>query len=277
MADGAPLRPGPDSTTDLVLHEGGGSRARVVPLVLIGAAKSLLVPVALGAITVAVAVVQLGTGTDAATVGQVVLRIAAVEAALAAPLLVWMELSTVRRLRFAPAQAPGRFRLVRAARPGRWKPITQLCGVRLEHRITEPYPGDRQPAAEQLTVRFDLAGDELKWTPPARTSPGGCMRPSPRCSAPPGCGSSSSPSAPSGPARRAGRAGTAGARPPPTPAASRAGADLRAAGRPGVAAGSSRTAPPAGVGALGRLGGERSEKGALAGGRGGSSGHGCRG
>lgn len=171
MADRAPLRPGPDSTTDLVLHEGGGSRAWVVPIVLTGAAKSLLVPVALGAITGAVAVFALVTGTDAATVGQVVLGIAAVEAALAAPLTVWIELTTVRRLRFAPAQAPTRFRTVRAARPGPWQPITQLCGIGLEHRVTEPYPGDQQPATEQLTVRFDLAGDELKWTPPALTSP----------------------------------------------------------------------------------------------------------
>ncbi|WP_159401218.1 hypothetical protein [Streptomyces sp. NRRL B-24484] len=153
MADRAPLRPGPDSTTDLVLHKGGGSRAWVVPIVLTGAAKSLLVPVALGAITGAVAVFALVTGTDAATVGQVVLGIAAVEAALAAPLIVWMELDTVRRLRFAPAQAPTRFRTVRAARPGPWQPITQLCGIRLEQRVTEPYPGDQQPVTEQLTVR----------------------------------------------------------------------------------------------------------------------------
>ncbi|MEU5385209.1 hypothetical protein [Kitasatospora cineracea] len=171
MADRAPLRPGPDSTTDLVLHEGGGSYAWVVPLSLAGAAQSLMVPVMLGAITATVAIVALVIGADAATVARIVLVIAAVEAALAAPLLVWRELTTVRRLRFAPAQAPTRFRTVRAARPGPWQPITQLCGIRLEHRLTAPYPGDQRPATDQLTVRFDLAGDELKWNPPAPTLP----------------------------------------------------------------------------------------------------------
>jgi uncharacterized membrane protein YgcG len=171
MADRAPLRPGPDSTTDLVLREGGGSYAWVAPIALTGAAQALMVPVMLGAITVTIAIVALVIGTDAATVAQIVLGIAVVEAALATPLFVWMELTTVRRLRFAPAQAPTRFRTVRAARPGRWQPITQLRGVRMEYRVTAPYPGDQQPATDQLTVRFDLAGDEVKWTPPALTSP----------------------------------------------------------------------------------------------------------
>ncbi len=143
----------------------------MAPLILTGAAQSLMVPVMLGVITVTVAIVALVIGTDGATVAQIVLAIVAVEVALAAPLFVWMELTTVRRLRFAPAQAPTRFRTVHAARPGPWQPITQLCGVRLEHQVAAPYPGDQQPATDQLTVRFDLAGDELKWTPPALTSP----------------------------------------------------------------------------------------------------------
>ncbi|MFB8000248.1 hypothetical protein ACFC4G_46755 [Streptomyces sp. NPDC056002] len=78
---------------------------------------------------------------------------------IAAPFVVPGALRRVRRVRFALAQDPPRFRLIRAGRPDPWLPITDLARIALVESITEPYEGDPLPATRTLMVVL-LRGDD---------------------------------------------------------------------------------------------------------------------
>ncbi|MFD4910711.1 hypothetical protein [Kitasatospora purpeofusca] len=67
-------------------------------------------------------------------------------------LAVWGSLTRPGRLEFSPPRAPVRMRAVRAGRPGRWRPVTELGEVQVTHRLTEPVDGDPRPLTETFTV-----------------------------------------------------------------------------------------------------------------------------
>ncbi len=147
------VRVGPESAV-LVLGTGrdrwrdaaGDLRRDLVSLVV--GSQLFLLP--LGAWYVVLAHVNLGLGTGAA----VGLFAAATLLEVLAVALLTVRDSLVRpgRLEFSPPQAPVRMRAVRAGRPGRWRPVTELGEVRVAHRLTEPVDGDPRPLTETFTV-----------------------------------------------------------------------------------------------------------------------------
>ncbi|MFD3535279.1 hypothetical protein [Streptomyces sp. NPDC058664] len=78
---------------------------------------------------------------------------------IAAPFVVSGALRHVRRVRFALAQDPPRFRLIRAGRPDPWMPIADLARIDLVESVTEPYEGDPLPATRTLMVVLVRADD----------------------------------------------------------------------------------------------------------------------
>ncbi|MFE6749674.1 hypothetical protein ACFVGM_27775 [Kitasatospora purpeofusca] len=153
MTERVTVRVGPESAV-LVLGTGRDRwrdaardlRRELVPSVL--GPQLILLP--LGAGSAVLAHVALGLGTGAA-VG--LLAAATLLETLAFTLLaVGESLLRPGRLEFSPPRAPVRMRAVRAGRPGRWRPVTELGEVQVAHRLTEPVDGDPRPLTETFTV-----------------------------------------------------------------------------------------------------------------------------
>ncbi|KOU25456.1 MULTISPECIES: hypothetical protein [Streptomyces] len=162
MATDPVLRQGPDST-DLVLRVGP-----VGPTwnALTSAGPALFTPLALGALTLLVALGMALAGARASTVFVVVGVIAGLEY-----LIGWLALASSRardilRVEFAPAGVPASLRLVRGAGPDDWLPVKTLREVRLTHKVVEPYPGDYKPAVSTLTLELALRGVREQLTLP---------------------------------------------------------------------------------------------------------------
>ncbi|MEU9043730.1 MULTISPECIES: hypothetical protein [unclassified Kitasatospora] len=164
------LRTGPAST-DLVLREGGGTRRSALVYCLASVGEALRAPLVLFAPTLLVAFGLWLFGAAGSTVAAVVGVIAGAEYLLAIPVMARMEVVAVHRVEFAPTEAADRFRLVRGGRPGGWRPPAELRAIWLVRSIVEPYPGDRAPAGEVLTVRLECVDEKLTWRPPAGTDP----------------------------------------------------------------------------------------------------------
>lgn len=152
------------TSTDLVLHAGGGSRGAAVLVALSLAGPALVVPLALAVPTLLVAFWMALAGAQASTVLVVAALVVGAEYVLGWPLLVAAQARDVRRVEFTPADAPTSLRLVRAGRPDEWLPIAVLERVLLTHTVLDPYPGDRKPAAASLTVELVLPGGREKLT-----------------------------------------------------------------------------------------------------------------
>ncbi|WP_030391362.1 hypothetical protein [Kitasatospora purpeofusca] len=147
------LRPGRDgATVDLVFEPGGGSWPAAALLVVRALAMLLALGVVFlpaGILVVAVAVIVGATLVGAVTVCGALWA--------AAVLLLWpfaavAELSSVRRVQFAPAGAPTELRFVRGARAGAWAPLSGLRRIQLDESVEEPYEGDPAPAVRTLAV-----------------------------------------------------------------------------------------------------------------------------
>ncbi|MFI6447028.1 hypothetical protein [Kitasatospora sp. NPDC050543] len=156
----------PDST-DLVLREGGGSRAWAVGVALTGVGYALLVPLVLVVPTLLVALWLALAGADGESTLAVAGGIAGAEYLIGLPFVAAYQVRRIRRVEFAPAEAPHSLRLVRAGRPERWLPIAELEQVRLEHTVVEPYPGDPRPGRATLALVLVLRGGEERLTPVA--------------------------------------------------------------------------------------------------------------
>ncbi|GAA0291390.1 hypothetical protein GCM10010302_32450 [Streptomyces polychromogenes] len=162
MATDPLLRQGPDST-DLVLRVGPAGPTWNV---LASAGPALFTPLALGALTLIVALWMALAGARASTVFVVVGVIAGLEY-----LLGWLALSFARardilRVEFAPAGVPASLRLVRASGPDDWLPVKALREVQLTLKVVEPYQGDYKPAVSTLAVELVLRGGREELTLP---------------------------------------------------------------------------------------------------------------
>ncbi|MFF7456639.1 hypothetical protein [Kitasatospora sp. NPDC008115] len=156
------IRRGRDgSTVDLVLEPGGGSWPAAVLLVL----RQLAVLLAVGLAFLPAGMLLVGV---AVIVGATLVAAVTVCAALwvSAALVLWPfvaagELREVRRVQFAPAQAPTELRFVRGARADAWVPISDLRRIQLDETVEEPYEGDPEPAGHtlDLTVVTLTGGD----------------------------------------------------------------------------------------------------------------------
>ncbi|MGE7433240.1 MULTISPECIES: hypothetical protein [Kitasatospora] len=147
------LERGPDSTA-LVFRSGGGTRGFARQQVLRSGGPALLSLLLLVPAVVPVAAVLLALGTGRT----LALSIAAVPVA-AGVAVVWVRtarevLRQLRRVEFAPAEAPSAVRFVRAGEPGGWLPIAELERILLVQWTVLPYPGDRRPAGGFFTVRL---------------------------------------------------------------------------------------------------------------------------
>ncbi|MFI8255015.1 hypothetical protein [Streptomyces filamentosus] len=162
MATDPVLRQGPDST-DLVLRAGP---AGPVWNVLTSAGPALLVPLALGALTLIVAFWMALAGARASTVFVVVGTIVGLEYLIGWPVMALSRARDILRVEFAPAGAPASLRLVRAAGPDAWLPVEALRQVRLTHKVVEPYQGDHKPAVSTLTLELALQGTLERLTLP---------------------------------------------------------------------------------------------------------------
>ncbi|MFE3205599.1 hypothetical protein [Embleya sp. NPDC059237] len=150
MLPGELVRPGPDAdTTDLVFRENGGSRGRAL---LIAFASVAGLPIVFGGAGFVITLVMLGFGAGFATALLVAGLFAAAGSLITGPFVASRALRHVRRIQFAPAQAPDRFRFVRAGRPGPWLPIADLARIHLYESIIEPSRGRSQPTDRTLYV-----------------------------------------------------------------------------------------------------------------------------
>lgn len=159
MTPGELVRPGSDGdTTDLVFRETGGSRGHAVLVALASLMRMLLLFVCVGNVIVVFTVI-FGVGFPEAMF--VAGLVAGAGFLVAIFFGVANALRRVRRVQFALAQDPPRFRLIRAGRPEPWMPIADLARIDLVERIIEPYEGDPLPATSMLKVvlvgRDDLA------------------------------------------------------------------------------------------------------------------------
>ncbi|MEV7020729.1 hypothetical protein [Kitasatospora sp. NPDC093558] len=153
------LRAGPEST-DLVFAEGGGTRAEALRAGLRAASSGIVAPLVLAGFSALLAIVMIVAGADLGTILMALGFIAAGEVALFVPLAAHAEVTTVRRVEFAPPAAPERMRFVRAGRPDPWVPVAHLGRIVIAHRMTEPYEGDRQPAEHTYTLRMVMRHNE---------------------------------------------------------------------------------------------------------------------
>ncbi|MEU3400720.1 hypothetical protein [Streptomyces filamentosus] len=152
MATDPVLRQGPDST-DLILRAGPSGP---VWNVLTSAGPALLVPLALGALTLIVALWMALAGARASTVLVVVGVIAGLEYLIGWPVMAMSRARDIRRVEFTPAGAPVSLRLVRSTGPDAWLPIGALREMRLTHKVVEPYQGDHKPAVSTLALELAL-------------------------------------------------------------------------------------------------------------------------
>ncbi|MFE6052198.1 hypothetical protein ACFQ6N_15700 [Kitasatospora sp. NPDC056446] len=156
MAAGPALRTGADST-DLVFAEGGGTRAQAVRAVLGAGRDALFAPVVLGGFSVLLGLVLfIAFGVGLGTVLLVLALVSAGEVLLLAPLGAYADLRAFYRVEFGPPAAPERLRFVRTGRVDPWLPVSELSRFVIVHRIQEPYPGDRRPAAHTYDLRMVL-------------------------------------------------------------------------------------------------------------------------
>ncbi|MFF2350396.1 hypothetical protein ACFVVL_11495 [Kitasatospora sp. NPDC058115] len=153
MTERVTVRVGPESAV-LVLgtgrdrvREAVGELGSELVLSVLGP-QVILLP--LGALAGVVAHVALGLGAGAAVglVGAVTL----LELLVCGLLAGWSTLTRPCRLELSPPHAPVRMRLVRLGLPGRWRPVAELGGLEVVHRIHEPVDGDPRPRAETFTV-----------------------------------------------------------------------------------------------------------------------------
>ncbi|MFG3049868.1 hypothetical protein ACGFZP_02795 [Kitasatospora sp. NPDC048239] len=107
---------------------------------------------------VAGVVAHLALGVDAAAAARAVGAVSLLEVVVTGVLSGWTDLTRPSRLEFSPPQAPVRVRAVRLGLPGRWRPVAELGGVRVAHRITEPVDGDPRPCRETFTVERRATG-----------------------------------------------------------------------------------------------------------------------
>lgn len=150
------VRPGPDAaTTDLVFREKGGSRGQAV---LIALAAVAWVPILFGGAGCVIFWLTVGFGAGSAKALLVAGLFAAAASLITCPFVAAKELRHVRRVQFAPTQAPARLRFVRARRPGPWLPIADLARILLHETIIETYMGDPQPAGGTVSVAI-VIGD----------------------------------------------------------------------------------------------------------------------
>ncbi|MFJ8010988.1 hypothetical protein [Streptomyces sp. NPDC096339] len=154
MATDPLLRQGPDST-DLVLRAGPTGR---VWNAVISAGPALLAPLALGALTLVVALGMVLAGARASTVFVVVGVIAGLEYLIGWAAVASSRAQDIQRVEFEPAGVPASLRLVRGARPDAWLPVETLREVRLTHKVVEPYQGDYKPAVSTLALELVLRG-----------------------------------------------------------------------------------------------------------------------
>ncbi|MGJ7417063.1 hypothetical protein AB9128_14595 [Streptomyces cinereoruber] len=152
MATDPLLRQGPDST-DLLVRAGPAGR---VWNALMSVGPALFVPLALGVPTLVVAFWMALAGARASTVFVVVGVIVGLEYLIGWPVLALSRARDVLRVEFAPAGVPASLRLVRAAGPDAWLPVTTLREVWLTHKVVEPYQGDSKPAVSTLTLELVL-------------------------------------------------------------------------------------------------------------------------
>ncbi|MFB7574961.1 hypothetical protein [Streptomyces sp. NPDC056165] len=158
MTPGELVRPGPDGdTTDLVFRETGGSRGHAVLIALASLVRMLIL---FGCVGIVIMVFMAAFGVDFPEVLFVAGLVAVAGSLVVAPFVVAGALRRVRRVRFALAQAPPRFRLIRAGRPEPWMPIADLARIDLVESIVEPYEGDPLPATRTLMVVL-VRGDDL--------------------------------------------------------------------------------------------------------------------
>ncbi|MEU6863612.1 hypothetical protein ABZ924_10110 [Streptomyces sp. NPDC046876] len=154
MATDPVLRQGPDST-DLVLRAGPTGP---VWNALISMGPALFTPLALGGLTLVVALGMALAGARASTVFVVVGVIAGLEYLIGWLALVFARVQDILRVEFAPARVPASLRLVRATGPDVWLPVETLREVRLTHKVVEPYQGDYKPAVSTLALELVLRG-----------------------------------------------------------------------------------------------------------------------
>ncbi|MFE5512395.1 hypothetical protein ACFQ9J_17645 [Streptomyces sp. NPDC056529] len=154
MATDPLLRQGPGST-DLVLRAGPTGR---VWNALTSLGPALFVPLALGVPTLVVALWMALAGARASTVFVVVGVIVGLEYLIGWPAMAFSRARDILRVEFAPAGVPASLRLVRAAGPDAWLPVTTLREVWLTHKVVEPYQGDHKPAVSTLALELVLGG-----------------------------------------------------------------------------------------------------------------------
>lgn len=117
---------------------------------------ALFIPLVLGVPTLLVAFCMALAGARASTVFLVVGVIAGLEYLLGWPAMALSRARDILRVEFAPAGVPASLRLVRAAGPDDWLPVTTLSEVQLTHTVVEPYQGDHKPAVSTLTLELVL-------------------------------------------------------------------------------------------------------------------------
>lgn len=156
MTPGELVRPGPDGdTTDLVFRETGGSRGHAVLVALASLMRMLLLFSCVGNV---ILVFMVTFGVDFSEALFVAGLVAVAGLLVALLFVVANALRRVRRVQFALAQDPPRFRLIRAGRPEPWMPIADLARIDLVESIIEPYEGDPLPAT--LTLKVVLVGGD---------------------------------------------------------------------------------------------------------------------
>ncbi|MFF7250313.1 hypothetical protein ACFZBU_41330 [Embleya sp. NPDC008237] len=160
MSPGELVRPGPDAgTTDLVFREKGGSDGQAV---LIALAAVAWVPILFGGAGCMIFWLMVGFGAGSAEALSVAGLSAAAASLITCPFVAAKELRRVRRVRFAPTQAPARFRFVRARRPGPWLPIADLARILLHETIIETdVGGDPRPAGGMVSVAIVIGDDHV--------------------------------------------------------------------------------------------------------------------
>ncbi|MFB6892504.1 hypothetical protein ACFCX4_24695 [Kitasatospora sp. NPDC056327] len=153
MTERVTVRVGPESAVlvlgtgrDRVREAAGDLGRELVPSVL--GPQVILLPSGALAGVVAHEALGLGTGGAVALVGALLL----LELLVCALLVCGSSLTRPCRLELSPPHAPVRMRFVRLGRTGRWRPVAELGGLEVVHRVQEPVDGDPRPRAETFTV-----------------------------------------------------------------------------------------------------------------------------